>query len=181
MAREGGCEWYQSIGLIFLNISANFLIFLKDPGPLKNKKPLWAVKQLLKERHCIKERAGLIIEWRCAPCSNHGYRGTLQSAILFTAAKRATGYISKKIHFNSVNPHAAILKTPVWGLPASTVRRCVALFNHINAGAAYSAIHVNNLLKLMILCVLWLRFNTYNSHWLLYVLNRNHKNPIRYY
>ncbi len=34
----GGCEWYQSIGLIFLNISANILHFLKDPRPLKNKK-----------------------------------------------------------------------------------------------------------------------------------------------
>ena len=33
MAREGGCEWYQSIGLIFLNISANFLNFFKGPRP----------------------------------------------------------------------------------------------------------------------------------------------------
>jgi hypothetical protein len=52
MAREGGCEWYQSIGLIFLNISASFLNFYKkDPGPLKNIKPIWTAKQLLKERH----------------------------------------------------------------------------------------------------------------------------------
>ena len=29
------------------------------------------------------------------------------------------------------------------GLPASTARRCVALFNHINAGAPYSGIHVS--------------------------------------
>jgi hypothetical protein len=63
------------------------------------------------------------------------------------------GIFKKKIHFNFVNPHAAILKTPVWVLPASTVRRCAALFNHINPGAPYSAIHVNILLKLMILCV----------------------------
>jgi hypothetical protein len=63
------------------------------------------------------------------------------------------GIFKKKIHCNFVNPHAAILKTPVWGLPASTVRRCVALFNHLNTGALYSAIHVNILLKLMILCV----------------------------
>ncbi len=83
------------------------------------------------------------------------------------------GIYLKKIHFNFVNPHAAILKTPVWGLPASTVRRCVALLNHINAGAPYSAIHVNILLKFMILCVgvpgfLWLRFNTYNNQRMLY-------------
>jgi hypothetical protein len=26
------------MGLIFLYISANFLLFLKDPGPFKNKK-----------------------------------------------------------------------------------------------------------------------------------------------
>jgi hypothetical protein len=38
MAREGGCEWYQSIGLNFLYISANSKKFLKGPGPLKNKK-----------------------------------------------------------------------------------------------------------------------------------------------
>ncbi len=63
------------------------------------------------------------------------------------------GVYLKKIHFNLVHPLAAILKTPVWGLPASTARRCVALSNHINAGAPYSAIHVNILLKLMILCV----------------------------
>jgi hypothetical protein len=63
------------------------------------------------------------------------------------------GIFKKKIHFNFVHPHAAILKTPVWGLPALTARRCVALSNHINAAAPYSAIHVNILLKLMILCV----------------------------
>jgi hypothetical protein len=29
MKKEGGCEWYQSIGLIFLNISANFFLLFK--------------------------------------------------------------------------------------------------------------------------------------------------------
>jgi hypothetical protein len=47
MAWEGGCEWYHSIGLEILYISADFKkLFkgprpfkkLKDPGPLKNKK-----------------------------------------------------------------------------------------------------------------------------------------------
>ncbi len=76
-------------------------------------------------------------------------------------------------HFNFVHLHAAILKTPVWGLPASTARRCVALSNHINAGAPYSAIHVNTLLKLMILCVgvpgfFWSRLNIYNNHCMLF-------------
>jgi hypothetical protein len=94
---------------------------------------------------------GLIIEWRRAPCTNHGYRGTPQSAILFTAAPR--GIFKKKIHFNFVKPHAAILKTPVWGLPASTALRCATLFNHMNSGAPYSAIYVYILLKLMISCV----------------------------
>jgi hypothetical protein len=47
MKKEGGgCEWYQSIGLYFLYISANFLLFLKDPGPLNNKKRFSAAKQL---------------------------------------------------------------------------------------------------------------------------------------
>jgi hypothetical protein len=52
----------------------------------------------------------------------------------------------KKIHFNFVNPHAAILKTPVWGLPASTALRR-ALFRHlcvyfikIYPGARYAAV-----------------------------------------
>ena len=60
------------------------------------------------------------------------------------------GVYLKKINFNFVNPHAAILKTPVWGLPASTALRCVTLFN---SGAPYSAIYVYILLKLMISCV----------------------------
>jgi hypothetical protein len=40
MAREGGCEWYQSIGLNFLYISADSKKIFKGPGPgpLKNKK-----------------------------------------------------------------------------------------------------------------------------------------------
>jgi hypothetical protein len=38
MAREGGCGWYQWIGLIFLYISADFKIFLKGPRPFKKQK-----------------------------------------------------------------------------------------------------------------------------------------------
>jgi hypothetical protein len=52
------------------------------------------------------------------------------------------GVYLKKIHFNFVNPHTAILNTPVWGLPASIALRCVTLFNHMNSGAPYSAIYV---------------------------------------
>jgi hypothetical protein len=44
MAREGGCEWYQSIGLIFLNISANFLNLLKGPRPFKKQKTIMSGK-----------------------------------------------------------------------------------------------------------------------------------------
>ena len=40
MAREGGCEWYQSIGLIFLNISAGFFNFFKGPWPFKKHKTI---------------------------------------------------------------------------------------------------------------------------------------------
>jgi hypothetical protein len=35
MKKEGGCEWYQSIGLYFVNISADFKIFFKGPRPFK--------------------------------------------------------------------------------------------------------------------------------------------------
>jgi hypothetical protein len=38
MKKEGGCEWYQSIGLIFLNISANFLLLFKGHLPFKLQK-----------------------------------------------------------------------------------------------------------------------------------------------
>jgi hypothetical protein len=55
------------------------------------------------------------------------------------------GVYLKKIHFNFVNPHAAILKTPVWGLPASTALRCVTLFNHMNSGAPFTLFnHMNS-------------------------------------
>jgi hypothetical protein len=47
MKKEGGCKWYQSIGLEFVNISADFKNCLKDPGPLNNKKRIWTAKQLL--------------------------------------------------------------------------------------------------------------------------------------
>jgi hypothetical protein len=36
--QRGGFEWYQSIGLIFLYISANFLLFFKGPRPFKSQK-----------------------------------------------------------------------------------------------------------------------------------------------
>ncbi len=44
MAREGGREWYQSIGLIFLNISANFLNLFKGPRPFKKQKTIMSGK-----------------------------------------------------------------------------------------------------------------------------------------
>ncbi len=59
MAREGGYEWYQSIGIIFLYISADLKKILKDPRPLKNKKRIWADKQLFMGRYWIMGRPGL--------------------------------------------------------------------------------------------------------------------------
>ena len=38
MAREGGCEWYQSIGLNLLYISANSKKNFKGPRPFKKLK-----------------------------------------------------------------------------------------------------------------------------------------------
>jgi hypothetical protein len=35
MKKEGGCEWYHSMGYIFLYITANFLFFFKGPRPFK--------------------------------------------------------------------------------------------------------------------------------------------------
>jgi hypothetical protein len=59
MARKGGCQWYHSIGLYFVNISANFKNYLKDPRPLNSQKCFWVVKQLYVGRNRIKELAGL--------------------------------------------------------------------------------------------------------------------------
>jgi hypothetical protein len=38
MKKEGGCEWYQLMGHIFLYITANFLLFFKGPRPFKSPK-----------------------------------------------------------------------------------------------------------------------------------------------
>ncbi len=38
MAREGGCEWYQSSGLKFLYISADSKKIFKGPLPFKKQK-----------------------------------------------------------------------------------------------------------------------------------------------
>jgi hypothetical protein len=38
MKKEGVCEWYQSMGHIFLYISANVLLFFKGPRPFKSHK-----------------------------------------------------------------------------------------------------------------------------------------------
>ncbi len=62
MAREGGCEWYQSIGHKFLYISADSKKILKGHGPLKNKKRFWADKQLFMGRYWIMWRPGLKTE-----------------------------------------------------------------------------------------------------------------------
>jgi hypothetical protein len=42
MKKEGGCEWYQSMGHIFLYIPANFLLFFKGPRPFKSQKTLFS-------------------------------------------------------------------------------------------------------------------------------------------
>jgi hypothetical protein len=52
--REGGREWYQSIGLIFVYISANFLLFFKEPDPLNSQKCSWVAKQLCMYHDWIK-------------------------------------------------------------------------------------------------------------------------------
>jgi hypothetical protein len=38
MAWEGGCEWYQWIGLIVLYISADLKFFFKGSRPFKKQK-----------------------------------------------------------------------------------------------------------------------------------------------
>jgi hypothetical protein len=38
MKKEGGCEWYQSIGLLLLYISADYKKFFKGPRPFKQQK-----------------------------------------------------------------------------------------------------------------------------------------------
>jgi hypothetical protein len=38
MKKEGGCEWYQLIGLLLLYISADFKKICKGPRPFKQQK-----------------------------------------------------------------------------------------------------------------------------------------------
>jgi hypothetical protein len=38
MAREGGYEWYQSIGLLIIYISADFKKIYEGPWPFKKQK-----------------------------------------------------------------------------------------------------------------------------------------------
>ncbi len=38
MKKEGGYEWYKSIGLLILYISADLKIFFKGPWPFKQQK-----------------------------------------------------------------------------------------------------------------------------------------------
>jgi hypothetical protein len=38
MAREGGYEWYQLIGLLIIYISADLKNFFKGPRPFKKQK-----------------------------------------------------------------------------------------------------------------------------------------------
>jgi hypothetical protein len=38
MARKGGCEWYQSVGLKIVDISAAWKKFFKGPWPFKQQK-----------------------------------------------------------------------------------------------------------------------------------------------
>ncbi len=64
MARKGGCDWYQSVGLKIVDISADWKNFIKDPGPLNNKKRIGAAKQLYVGGHWIKERPGLKTDWK---------------------------------------------------------------------------------------------------------------------
>ncbi len=62
MAREGGYECYQAIGLIFIYISADLKKIFKGPRPFKKQKRIWADKQLLMGRYWIKGRPGLKTE-----------------------------------------------------------------------------------------------------------------------
>jgi hypothetical protein len=40
MKKEAGCEWYQLIGLVFLNISAKSKKFFKGTRPFKQQKTI---------------------------------------------------------------------------------------------------------------------------------------------
>jgi hypothetical protein len=62
MAREGGCEWYQSIGLKFLYISADSKKIFKGPRPFKKQKTNLSGLTLFMGRYWIMWRPGLKTE-----------------------------------------------------------------------------------------------------------------------
>jgi hypothetical protein len=91
MVREGGCEWYQSIGLKFLYISADSKKIFKGPRPFKKQKTnlrgLTTFHVALLDHgasgveNCIGER----------PMFKSRYPGAPHSAILATAEQSAPG------------------------------------------------------------------------------------------
>ena len=48
MKKEGGCEWYQSIGLLLLHISADLKKKFKGPRPFKQQKTFLSGKTTLR-------------------------------------------------------------------------------------------------------------------------------------
>ncbi len=86
------------------------------------------------------------------------------------------GIFFKNFILTLLNPMPRFLNPGV-GIAGINSTGCVTVFNHMNAGAPYSAIYVYIFLKLMILCVgvpefLWLRFNTYNNHPMLFKISQ---------
>ncbi len=81
MKKEGGCEWYQSMGLIFLYISANFLLFFKGPRPQLNN----SVCSQIESRHfrCKKHYSGWdSVQIISIPGSSHPLSSSIPGGLL---------------------------------------------------------------------------------------------------
>jgi hypothetical protein len=84
MKKEGGCEWYQSMGHIFLYISATFLLFCKGPWPFKSQKTHFSglTTQYVPRLNLVpsaakKHDSGWVIAWIFLDSGRNLFRSTI--------------------------------------------------------------------------------------------------------
>jgi hypothetical protein len=97
MKKEGGCEWYQSMGHIFLYISANLLLFLKGPWPFKSQKThfsglttQYAPRLNLGPSAAKKHYSGWVIAWIFLDCGRNLFRWRIICMLLMVGSRCST-------------------------------------------------------------------------------------------
>ncbi len=84
MKKEGVCEWYKSIALLFVNIFADFKKIFKGPRPFKMHKTYLRVKQQFMCTDRIMWPPGSKIRYRSVFSRNRLDSGRISPAILIS-------------------------------------------------------------------------------------------------